>query len=63
MSDATSPKRTPSLAAQEAVLELIKASGHELFRASGVSEVGGKKSADFLIAFHKTLTEYYKTLE
>ncbi len=62
MSDVASPKRTPVQAAHEVVLELVKASGPELFRVSGVSEAGGKKSGDFLIALHKTLTDYYKTL-
>lgn len=62
MSDTTSPKRAPTQAAHEAVLELIKASGSDLFKSKGVSSDAGKSAAEFLIEFHKTLTDYYRTL-
>lgn len=62
MSDAASPKRSPTQAAHEAVLELVKASGSDLFKSKGISAESGKNAADFLVAFHKTLTEHYKTL-
>ncbi|POA88022.1 hypothetical protein [Pseudomonas protegens] len=61
MSDA-SPVTTPILAAQQAVLELIKASGSDLFKNKGVSAAAGQSAAEFVVEFHKTLTEYYKTL-
>lgn len=63
MSDTASPKKAPTQAAQEAVLELIKASGSDLFKNKGVSAAAGQNAAVFLIEFHKTLTDYYKTLE
>lgn len=62
MSDTASPKRAPTQAAQEAVLELIKASGSDLFKNKGVNADAGKNAAEFLIEFHKTLTAYYKEL-
>lgn len=62
MTDIVTAKNNPTHAAQQAVIKLIEASGPELFRTSGVSEDGGKKAAEFLIAFHKTLTAYYKEL-
>ncbi len=62
MTDIVAARNNSSHAAQQAVITLIEASGAELFRNSGVSEDGGKKAAEFLIAFHKTLTAYYKEL-
>lgn len=56
------PINRPEEAAHQAVLELVKTSGSDLFRTKGVSEASGKNIAEFVVAFHKTLTEHYKTL-
>lgn len=62
MTDTITPRNNTAHAAQQAVLKLIESSGSDLFKQSGVSPEGGEKAADFLIAFHKKLTDYYKTL-
>ncbi|MFL1495080.1 hypothetical protein K0P33_17125 [Pseudomonas sp. ArH3a] len=56
------PINRPEEAAHQVALELVRASGADLFRVKGVSEASGKNIAEFVIAFHKTLTEHYKTL-
>lgn len=62
MTETVTPRNNSAHAAQQAVLKLIESSGADLFKQSGVSEAGGKKAAEFLVEFHKTLTAYYKTL-
>lgn len=57
------PSTNPDEAAQQAVIELIRASGDTLFKSKGVSHSSGIATAEFLIAFQKKLTEHYRSLE
>lgn len=57
------PKTNPEEAAQQALIELVRSAGADLFKSRSVTEDSGEKAASFLIAFHKALTEHYRSLQ
>ncbi|WP_374377701.1 hypothetical protein [Pseudomonas fluvialis] len=57
MSDVISPTQHPVLAAQQVLLEIIKAGGNPIG-----NESQGQHTAKGLIALHEQLTAYYRTL-
>lgn len=57
------PRTNPDEAAQQVVIELIRASGDALIKTKGANETAGRSIADFLIALQKQLTKHYRSLE
>ena len=63
MSTEVNPNNRQTDAAHQAVLELIRSSGSELFKNRHIDGDSGRKAAECVIAFHKALSDHYKTLE
>ncbi len=63
MPDVISPKSTPDLAAQQAVLALIEAKTFGQHREHAVSDAeSAEKVAQAIIKTHELLAAYYRTL-
>ncbi|WP_439885815.1 hypothetical protein ACTACK_12940 [Pseudomonas syringae] len=57
------PKYSPTEAAHQLALELVRSSGEALFKDRSVSRENGEKAAEFVIAFEEKITAYYRSLK
>ncbi len=57
------PKYSPEEAAHQLALELVRASGSDLFKSKAVIRENGVHAAEFVIGFEEKITAYYRSLK